>query len=179
MQKIEVDGQTYYYINDNFVDESFLVVPDNVKKKLIPKVFESVDYKNLSPEDLMLLIKKAKRVCAYAYVIKVATFGLDKNIDDAWWAIRVLPILTSSLREMGKPENAIEVAKHYTSLIRCSSPQLCTSLASAYCDIGDYERAKKFADRAYAMQGGGQGYKNELTLVYKRIDKETGNKRFD
>ena len=36
-----------------------------------------------------------------------------------------------------------------------------------------YDLAKKCANRAYAIQGGGLNYKTELSLVYKRIAKET------
>ena len=53
-----------------------------------------------------------------------------------------------------------------------SSVPLLTSLAAAYCDVGDYKRAKYCADRGYFTQGGGQGHKNELALVYYRIRKE-------
>ena len=51
-----------------------------------------------------------------------------------------------------------------------------TSVAAAYCDLGDYAAAKRFADRAYGIQGGSKGYTTELSLVYRRIKTETGDK---
>ena len=40
------------------------------------------------------------------------------------------------------------------------------------CDVLDFSTAKYCADKAYSMQGGGKGYESELSLVYKRIQKE-------
>ena len=54
----------------------------------------------------------------------------------------------------------------------CLSPALLTSLSAAYCDVGNYEMARKCANKAYAIQGGSLNYSNELSLVYKRIKKE-------
>ena len=85
---------------------------------------------------------------------------------------RILPRLTSLLRKRGQPEKAIEICETYTQLYNkpvYSSP-LFTSIAAAYCDIGDYTTAKKFADRAFAFDGKGSG---ELSSVYQRIKKET------
>ena len=53
------------------------------------------------------------------------------------------------------------------------SVPLYTSVAAAYCDVGDFETAKKVCDYAYFRQGGGTGEKNELSLVYRRILKQT------
>ena len=47
-----------------------------------------------------------------------------------------------------------------------------TSIAAAYCDLEEYEKARQFCDIAYAEQGGGTGIKTELSLVYQRIEKE-------
>ncbi len=173
IQKIELDGQTYYYINNNFVDETYCTVPEEIKRKLAMEIFGKMNYESFSKRELSDAILRAKRVGAYAYVIKMATYGIDKFISSERWVTYILPVLTSSYREMGRPDQAVNVAKECTSKVKCASAQLCTSLASAYCDLGDYDRAKKFIDKAYAMQGGGVGFKNEISLVYKRIEKAT------
>ena len=51
------------------------------------------------------------------------------------------------------------------------SSALFTSFGSSYCELEDSDNALKFANKAYAMQGGGVGYNNELSLLYKRIRK--------
>lgn len=58
----------------------------------------------------------------------------------------------------------------------CLSVPLLTSLAAAYCDIGHYSLAMTCAKRAYAIQGGGKNYSTELSLVFMRIARETGEK---
>ena len=45
------------------------------------------------------------------------------------------------------------------------------SVAAAYCDIGDYDSAKKCCNKAYAKLNG--QHNDELSLVYKRIQKAT------
>ncbi len=47
------------------------------------------------------------------------------------------------------------------------SPTLLTSIAAAYCDIGDVEEARRMANSARAMQGGNSS--KELISVYARI----------
>ena len=46
-----------------------------------------------------------------------------------------------------------------------------TSVAAAYCDIGDYYSAKKCYNKAYAKLNGQRN--DELSLIYKRIQKAT------
>lgn len=81
---------------------------------------------------------------------------------------------TSCYRRMGQSQKAIDFWMNNKSIFQefTESVALLTSLAAAYCDVKDYKKAKYCADRAYAAQGGGQGYKNELALVYLRIKKE-------
>ena len=51
------------------------------------------------------------------------------------------------------------------------TPALLTSAAAAYCDLGDYDRAKKCCDRAFAQLNGKRN--GELSAVYGRIKKES------
>ena len=77
-------------------------------------------------------------------------------------------------QEIGVTQKAIDFWMENKQIFTsCLSVPLLTSLAAAYCDVGNYELAKKCADRAYAIQGGSQNYQSELSLVYARIRKET------
>lgn len=84
----------------------------------------------------------------------------------------IIPVLTSCLRNVKTPQEAIRFAIDYLYRKDVHSVPYFTSLAAAYCDIKDYANALKYANRGYAMQGGGIGEVNELSLVYKRIKKE-------
>ena len=89
----------------------------------------------------------------------------------------VFPIITSCYRALNQPQKAIDFWMENKKIFStCLSVPLLTSLAAAYCDVGDYVLAKKCADRAYAIQGGSLNYQSELSLVYGRIKKETKNR---
>lgn len=75
---------------------------------------------------------------------------------------------------MQRPEEVIKINKEAYGICGKSvfSVPLYTSIAAAYCDLEEYEKARQFCDIAYAEQGGGIGIKTELSLVYQRIEKE-------
>jgi hypothetical protein len=81
----------------------------------------------------------------------------------------ILPRYTSILRKTEKPEEAIKVYEDFYGSFggSISSSALHTSLAGAYCDIGDYFEARKQANKANAMSSGNESI--ELQSVYARI----------
>ena len=85
----------------------------------------------------------------------------------------VLPAYTSCLRLSGKPKSAILVYKKATEFYgkQIISGKLVTSVAAAYCDLGDFKKARIYCDSAYLLQGRKLGKNDELSLVYKRIEK--------
>ena len=86
----------------------------------------------------------------------------------------ILPRITSCYRKSGRPQKAIDILTYASKTFGRSmiTPVLLTSAAAAYCDIEDYERAKRCCDRAYAESNG--MHSDELSLVYKRIKRATG-----
>ena len=175
MQKIEFEGETYYYINGRFTDSSFIEVDIGLRSKLAEKVFTNVDYKCKSQAELVDYLKELKEAEVYSLAKEVCLFCLEKYSEDDYLIRTVLPILTSCYRKIGQPSKAIELLKIYPSIYnQHGSVALLTSLAAAFCDVGDYINARKYANIAYARQGGGTGEKNELSLVYMRIKKEFG-----
>ena len=171
-ERIEVDGVTYYYDGNNFLDEYFILLEGVILKKVAETYYGGVDYEKLDAEGILLYVKKLK-ACGLSYRAKqVMEYALDKYQDEKF-LYRILPIYTSCCREMGLAREAIERIENDYSDIEYSVA-LCTSLAAAYCDIKDYKQAIRYARIAYARQGGGQGYKTELSLVFMRIKKESG-----
>lgn len=81
----------------------------------------------------------------------------------------ILPRYTSILRELQQPREAIDITEKIISVYGKSvySPALFTSLAGAYCDIGDTKEARKKANVAMAMSG--KNASIELISVYARI----------
>jgi tetratricopeptide (TPR) repeat protein len=169
-ETIIYNDNTYKRVNGKWVDKNGMVVThlqktlDNLFAKQQPK-------DNLTAEQLIAEGDKYKEAGSphlaiqyYEAALKTKTVLVHKS---------VLPRLTSCYRMQGQAIKAIEIfesAKATYGEKLMSSP-LCTSVAAAYCDIKDYESAKKLADKAYAMGGGKAS--GELASVYGRIRKET------
>lgn len=125
----------------------------------------------MNSDELYGFIKQVKNAKAYGLCIRVCEYALDKFACDENFINDILPMYTSSLREMGQSQKAIEKYTYYDKFLYKKNPALLTSIAAAYLDIDDDEKALQLCDKAYAIQGGGVGFKNELSLVYKRINK--------
>ena len=140
-------------------------------KEISNEYFKNVNYKELSKDDLIEFIKSLKETYNYSLSADVCIFAIEKYYSDNYLVKHILSILTSCLRQLSLPGKAIYYAEKYINSFNISVA-LFTSIAAAYCDIKDYENAKKYADIAYAKQGGGVGFNNELSAVYARIKKE-------
>ena len=168
MEKYTLDGESYYYKNGKWLDSHFVSVPMSMMQKLNKLILDSDDYRMKSAEELMEIIDNSKG----SENLQLAGRALEDALDKAnsVEVRKILPRLTSFLRKMGDSQRAIQICKDYTAQYGkavYSSP-LFTSIAAAYCDIGDFTTAKKFADRAFAFDGKGSG---ELSSVYGRIHK--------
>ncbi len=173
MKKIEFENELYYYKSGILYDESFIAVPLALSTKVLSYYYETIDYSSYDEVALLELIKEIKASNSYAKCVEVIEYGLKKFAASLDFVKTVFPMLTSCYRSMGMPKKAIEFwEEHKRIFASCISPALLTSLAAAYCDEGDYIMARKFADRAYVLKGGSQGYKDELSLVYLRIKRE-------
>ena len=173
--KIIYENAYYYLYGNNIVDENFLTVPEPLAKKIATLYFGEISYEKLTQQELLNYIKQAKETGEYSLAYSATKFGLDKFCENTDFVKTLLPIMTSLSRKADKSAEAIEYAEKYLSLSKAYiSVPLLTSMAAAYCDLKDYNKALKVCNYAYKLQGGGVGYKNELSLVYKRIIKETG-----
>jgi tetratricopeptide (TPR) repeat protein len=133
----------------------------------------NVDYCNMEEEQLVEHIKKLKNAEYFTECLNVIEYGLKRFNTSAHYYRTVFPMITSCYRSLNQPQKAIDFwMQHKQLFASCLSPALLTSLAAAYCDVGNFEMAKKCANKAYAIQGGSKNYATELSLVYKRIKKE-------
>ena len=171
MEKYELDGEIYYYKDGKWVDGSFLAVPTVIMRKLNKLIVNSDEYKMKTAKELIEIINNAKGTDNLQLAGQALEDALDKaNINQ----IRmILPRLSSWFRKQGESRKAIQVSKDYTEKYgkKVYSSALFTSIAAAYCDIDDYETAKKFADLAFNYNGGFSSL--ELSSVYGRIEKES------
>lgn len=178
MKQIHYNGKMYHFDGKYFFDEFFIILSGEELNNVSRAYFNTIQYETLNSEDLFKTIKQMKSCGLYYETKKAIEFAIDKKSNDTQLLYGILPIYTSCCREAHQPKDAIIFAEKFLPICGGSSATY-TSLAAAYCDIGDYENAKKCARRAYAKQGGGQGYNTEVSLVFKRIAKETGEELYE
>lgn len=167
MQKFELDGEVYIYNNGKWLTSGYMSAPVGMLGQLNALLAQDEDFTSKSETELISIIDNAKQNNNNHLAIKAAEEAMKRHkmsVDR-----QVLPRLTSLYRESGNPHKAIELyekscAKYEMSL---QSPALFTSLAAAYCDMGEIETARKFANRAKAMARGVSS--QELINVYSRI----------
>ena len=172
MEKIELDGEIYYFVNNSFVDSSFCRVPDEIQRKLSQIHFKQFDYKSYKKEELLSFLKALKESEQFSKAKEVAEYALETFKDDEGVVKTVLPIMTSVLRHLHQSSLAISVAQKYTDLYKCDSSALWTSIASAYCDVGEFKEALTFIKLAIKKQRGTRMPSFEQKEVIKRIARE-------
>ena len=172
-KNIEVGGRTYYYNGQYFFDDCFIILQGEELNRVAKQYYTDAPYETMSADEVVALVKGMKGCGLFYETQKILQFALSKFVNDIDFLRTVLPIYTSCCREIGQPEQAIATGEGFLPICG-GTVALYTSLAAACCDVKDYEKAKKYARIAYAKQGGGQGYKTETSLVFKRITKETG-----
>ena len=180
MEKFEFEDEIYYADKGCFYDSSFIEVPFIDRENIASAYYKEKAQYAKTADDYIQLTRDMKNAgcnkLSIDYCLKFLEIA-ESDLNFNRGISIILSILSSNYRKINEPKKAIDLINKYNRNDWNST--FLTSVAAAYCDIGDYGKAKKFADTAYAMQGGGVNYKNELSLVYKRIQKETGEKPFE
>lgn len=174
MKKITFENEVYYFNKGIIYDDSFLEVPKNISQKVLANYYKNIDYKIFEESELLEYLKQLKLSGFYDKCLTAIEYGLSKFTASYDFYRTVFPIITSCYRAIGESQKAIDFWMENKEIFAsCLSVPLLTSLAAAYCDVGNYDLAKKCANKAYAIQGGGKNYQTELSLVFQRIKKET------
>ena len=180
VEKIVLDGETFYFEKGKLYDSSFIETPSATSEQILARYFETIDYKALEESDFLEYVKNLKRADINHTCLEAIEYGQKKFSDSVGFYTTVFPIITSCYRNIGMPEKAIRFWMENKEIFKsCLSVPLLTSLAAAYCDVGNYELALKCAKRAYALQGGSKNYATELSNVYHRINSALGRKYND
>ena len=175
MEKITYNNETFYYNKGKVFDESFLVVPSEKASEVLASYYASIDYSNFDEQEMIDFVAEIKNSEQYHTCLNIAFAGFEKYKGSDYYACKVFPIISSCYRSIGQPQKAIDFWMQNKSIYaNALTVPLLTSLGAAYLDVRDYKLAKMCADKAYAMQGGGKGFKTELSLLYARLAKETG-----
>lgn len=167
MEKYFMDGEEYTYRNGKWLDSRYTIAPLAVANKLNQLLIKNTDFEAMSIEELLKIIDGSRKSDNIQLAAQVLETAIRKaSVDEIR---KLLPRLTSNYRKLGRPQTAIDISKIYTDEYKKKvwSPALFTSIAAAYCDIDDYEVARKFANLARSISG--QEASVELVSVYKRI----------
>ncbi len=169
-EEVIYEGKKYKRVNGKWVDKNYMVVT-HLQKVLDSLLFQQKSIEKMTTEELIAEADKYKDAGTVHLAIKYYEIALETHTVKVHKY--VLPKLTSCYRTQGQPEKAIELFEHARTQYGQGliSAPLCTSIAAAYCDIHDYVSAKRFADTAFAIDGGKAS--GELSSVYGRIRKET------
>lgn len=176
MEKFEFEDEIYYFHKGQFYDEKFMALDQIQSDRIAHDYFKRFDYKKMEAKELLFYIKAFKDASQFTLAKDAGLYGLEAFHSKSEFIRQALPMITSVYRQLNLPEEGLKLAENYLDQYGgiYRSVALLTSLAAACCDIKNYKSAKKYADKAYAIQGGGLGYKSELSLVYNRIRKESG-----
>lgn len=179
MQEVIFKGEKYFFDSGKLYDESFLEVPSAISETILAQYFSSIDYTQMEEKEFVEHLKNLKRANINNKCLEVIEYGLRKFSTSTDYYKTVFPIITSCYRKIGKPEKAIAFWMENKAIFKnCLSVPLLTSLAAAYCDVGQYEIALKCAQKAYAIQGGSKNYATELSNVFHRINRALGRKDY-
>lgn len=164
-----LDGEEYYFNGKRWTDSNGMVVPSSILGRLNLFLINDDEFLSASDSELLQYASNVKEGENYSLAIRAMEILIDRaNVD----IVRsVLPRLTSCYRKMGRAEDAIGLAEGYLAnpALNVATEALYTSLGAAYCDIEEYEKARKYANRAYAMSSGNAS--PELGSLYGRMNK--------
>lgn len=173
MDIILYQGITYKRVKTHWVDENNIMVSEALSNYLNHMEANSIDLSKLSIQELVDAGDQMKNSASYTLAIKYyekATVQCDKET-----LAYILPRISACYRKCHRSQDAIRLFAYAKKKFGADmiTPALLTTAAAAYCDMKEYENARKCCDRAYAL---GNGSCNPyLSAVYRRIEKEKTN----
>lgn len=171
-EKIEYKNRIYHKRNGMWYDERYCEVPTGLQSELNSAYNKSINYENLNYSTIIKIADDYKRSGSFIMAIRTYEKAIEKTekVDEIKY---ILPRITSCYRKNNQAHKAVElygkICEKYGYEIL--NEVLLTSIAAAYCDLGQFENARKCANKAYAINNGKSS--EELRLVYKRIEKNT------
>lgn len=168
MDKVIYEGKTYMRQGGKWIDSRYMVVYEGLQRELNKEFAKQINPDTLSLEECLSQGDAFKNTGSGFLALKF--YEQAAKTATRQTMAYILPRMTSCYRQTGQAQKAIDILAMATQKFGQGmvTPELLTSVAAAYCDLGDYVRAKKCCDRAYASGGKSSA---ELSLVYKRINK--------
>lgn len=171
---VVVDGEEYRKINGHWVDRAYCIPHQRILAEIYNTLVDVTDLTKYSDDFLEKYLAELKVNGLYMVSLTIIKYLLPKYEKECnTRGLRyILPVYTSCLRLSGFPRSAIQVFDKEEELFGKDviSSMLVTSVAAAYCVLGEFEQARKYCNYAYALQDNRERGSQELSLVYKRIE---------
>lgn len=170
--RCEYQGKLYTRNNSKWVDKDRLVVPTYLQDILNNLTFQE-DMDSISYEEAKTEGDKCKASESYNLAVKYYEAAL-KKADNFPRVSVILPRITSCYRKVGHPKRVIELlseakGKYGEDIV---NKALLTSVAAAYCDLGEPENAIKCCKWAYkVLKNESDESSIELSNVFIRANK--------
>lgn len=164
---IEFEGKRYTRRNSKWLDDNNKIVCKMMQDRLNKIHSESLDFSEMSVQSAIQNGDKYKQSSTYGLAIKCYEYALPK----ANWnnTAYILPRLSSCYRKQKMPWKAVGLlvfAEEYYGEEMITEVFL-TSIAAAYCDLGEFDKAKLCCNKAFKLSG--CVCSDELQAVYDRI----------
>ncbi len=172
MDEVVYKGKKYTRSKSKWVDEDWIIVHETLQIELNQEFLKRLDLSAYGVKELIDEGDKFKQSYTYDYAVKF--YEKATEICDMDTLAYILPRITSCYRRLKTPRKAIELfslakEKYGEEFLR---PVLLTSVAAAYCDLGEYENALRCCRWAYKRFDG--VFNESLANVFARIKKESG-----
>lgn len=160
--KLALEGKTYIWSGSEWCEGgSYLIPPDVVIRKLnalLTRQLELADSQSIDVQSLLDGARLAREAFQYERAERLARRCLQVSPGH----VGALAILSSTLRVRGQPQRALQETSPFRG---ARYAPLLTSRAAAYCDLKQWEDAKRELGRALAVQTASE----EAFSVVRRI----------
>ena len=169
----EYNGKTYYRNNSKWVDKDSLAVPLYLQHILNTLYYQETDTEQMSYNEAKDEGDKYKQSETFFLAVKYYEQALKKAKTQRQISV-LLPRITSCYRKNEQPRKVIELMSDMKLIYGegIITEVLLTSVAAAYCDLGEPENAIRCCRWAYRVLKSNENDKSiELSKVFIRANK--------
>lgn len=171
MDKVEYNGKAYVRYSARWCDASGFAVSEALQRTLNHVWEGKCRTEKMTADELADAGDRLRDSTSYSTAVKFYNMACEADFTVERVA-GLLPRIASCYISSRCPERAIELFSDTSRRLgrQIMTAELLTVAAEAYCELGEYGKALKCCNRAYAKLGGCAT--DELSAVYRRIDVE-------
>lgn len=173
MDKIEYNGKVYVRYSARWCDSSDFAVPEALQRTLDHMWSGNCRTEDMTADELADVGDRLREGKSYSTAVKYYNRACEADFT-AERVAELLPRIASCYIGSRRSERAIELFSDTSRRLgrQIMTAELLMVAAEAYCELGEYDKARKCCNRAYAKLGGHAT--DELSAVYRRIDAKNG-----